>query len=118
MQTGLLVVGTYREEADNMIEGHLHQMLRLKKLKREACREGKVTAKVKKEGYEFYEGNLRVLDKRCGETVGDAMQFVAVSEDKDFLHMFKEAEIKARRGGLGGVYKHLAVTDLRDFMWL
>ena len=79
------------EEADNVIEGHLRQMMRLKELKRANCNSSGGLRKpfgIDRGGYYF--NNNATMTKRCVKMSADATKFVIVSADKDFTSMVKE----------------------------
>lgn len=96
-----IVVPNYSEEADNMIEGHLRQMMRLKEMIAVKCsstspwemdKNMRYDLAVDKAGY--YAKAKKPIKKRCDETdeilAARAQNYYVVSGDQDFQAIFEE----------------------------
>ena len=115
VQTSILVGGTFKEEADHIIEGHLRQMIRMKKLKRDYCNGSRM--RVTNTGYEFYDGNERTITKRCQPDASDAINFAVASGDNDFDHIFTELRQYAAQSGVEVTFVRLP-KNFDELMWL
>ena len=114
-----IVVPDYSEEADNMIEGHLRQMMRLKEMIKVKCAStspwkqdnfrspGIVPDPVKKylvDSAGYYAKERTPIEKRCDpkeSLAARAQKYFVVSTDKDFQAIFKE--LKSTGSVLGSI---------------
>ena len=115
IQTSILVGGTFKEEADHIIEGHLRQMIRMKRLKRDYCSGSRM--RVTNKGYEFYDGNKRTITKRCQPSASDAIKFAVASGDNDFDHILSELRNYATESGVEATFVRLP-KRFDELMWL
>lgn len=111
--TATIVTPAYPEEADNVIEGHLRQMMRLKEFKRVNCDRGELKKLYGVDRRGYYFNDSKAMKKRCQPMAADASSFVIVSDDKDFQGMVKELLFS-----IGGNEKPLVtVVSHKGFDW-